>query len=548
MCVEYVIITHVIMREDGVFMDNDLANLKARAVELRQSGMPVKAVADELGKSVRTVARYLKEAGVSCPADRTDILDSDVLAAWERGLTIVEIATEFGASHDTITKRLAAYGVLCGRADGIRRHFDRSHDGIWPDVKADLDRGLAVTVVAGMHHMRYENVRRLMSKHGYTPPPRCAVPMSADICTKAAEFSATLTGKSLSSAKRYLSGIDGYYAKYGSLPSIRVLANVMGVAYTSAAQAISKYGLGCFVCDTASSGGVVMVMDELVRLGVAFETNNRSLLRDAAGRWAEIDVYVPDWRLGIEINPVGTHSVDILVHGVLPREYHQRKALMAEAAGIGLVHMYDDDFQDPRKFGAFTAQLEARAHDKIHVGARKCVVSSLDAGTSNAFLEKYHFQGAEKSARFRYGLFHDGVLVASLCIGKSRYTDDEYEIIRYCARPDYGVSGGFMKLLRYFINSTGARGRVVSYMDLDKRFSCSNVYERNGFRLEKITQPDYAWYKKSGMPVLSRYETTKARLIKQGYDSDMTEVEIMRGRGYFRVFGSGSKRYVYDIK
>lgn len=547
MCVKYVIITHVITREDGVFMDNDLANLKVRAVELRQSGMQVKAVADELGKSVRTVARYLKEAGVSCPADRTDILDSDVLAAWERGLTIAEIAAEFGASHDTITKRLAAHGVSCGRAEGILRHFEKSHDGMWPDVKADLDRGLAITVVAGMHHMRYENVRRLMLKHGYTPPPRVAS-MNVDIHAKAVELSSQLTGKSLSSAKRYLSGIDGYYAKYGSLPSIRVLANVMGVAYTSAAQAVSKYGLGCFVCDTASSGGVVMVMDELVRMGVAFETNNRTLLRDTDGRWAEIDIYIPDWRFGIEVNPTGTHSVDIPVHGALPRDYHQRKALMAEAAGIGLVHMYDDDFQDPRKFGAFTAQLEARAHDKIHVGARKCVVSSLDAAASNEFLARYHFQGAEKSARFRYGLFYDGVLAASLCIGKSRYTDDEYEIIRYCARPDYAVSGGFMKLLRYFISSTGARGRIVSYMDLDKRFSCSNVYERNGFRLEKTTRPDYAWYKKSGMPVLSRYETTKARLVGQGYDADMTEVEIMRSRGYFRVFGAGSKRYAYEIK
>lgn len=461
-------------------MDNDLANLKARAVELRQSGMPVKAVADELGKSVRTVARYLKEAGVSCPADRTDILDSDVLAAWERGLTIAEIAEDFGASHDTITKRLAAHGISCGRADGIRRHFEKSHDGIWPGIKADLDRGLAVTVVAGIHHMRYENVRRLMSKHGYTLPPRVA-PMNASLPVNA---------------------IDG-------------MAIVTGV---------------------------------LVRLGVAFETNNRTLLRDADRRCAEIDIYIPDWRLGIEINPTGTHSVDIPARGALPRDYHQRKALMAEAAGIGLVHMYDDDFQDPRKFAAFAAQLEARAHGKTCVGARKCAVLSLGAATSNAFLEKYHFQGAEKSARFRYGLFHDGVLVASLCIGKSRYTDDEYEIIRYCVRPDYAVAGGFMKLLRYFINSTGARGRVVSYMDLDKRFSCSNVYERNGFRLEKTTQPDYTWHKKLGMPVLSRYETTKARLVEQGYDADMTEVEIMRGRGYFRVFGSGSKRYVYDIK
>ena len=53
--------------------------------------------------------------------------------------------------------------------------------------------------------------------------------------------------------------------------------------------------------------------------------------------------------------------------------------------------------------------------------------------------------------------------------------------------------------------------------------------------------------KRYGTETLSRYSTTKSKLVSEGYDASKSEVEIMRDRGYFRVFGSGSKRYVFVV-
>ena len=84
-------------------------------------------------------------------------------------------------------------------------------------------------------------------------------------------------------------------------------------------------------------------------------------------------------------------------------------------------------------------------------------------------------------------------------------------------------------------------------MDLNKILKASNVYEKHGFQFDGLTRPDYVWVKRYGTETLSRYSTTKSKLVSEGYDASKSEVEIMRDRGYFRVFGSGSKRYVFVV-
>ena len=153
----------------------------------------------------------------------------------------------------------------------------------------------------------------------------------------------------------------------------------------------------------------------------------------------------------------------------------------------------------------------------------------------------------ERSSTFRYGLYHDETLLGVLTVGKSRYTSDEYEIVRYCMDPNVVVIGGFSKLFKRVLKDIESGSKIVSYMDLNKRLRASNVYEKHGFQFDGLTRPDYFWVKRYGTETLSRYNTTKSKLAKEGYDASKSEVEIMRERGYFRVFGSGSKRYVFVV-
>lgn len=497
----------------------------------------VKEMADIFGFSVTTMGRRLASLGLTKPANRTDIKDEDVVKDWDDGLTIVEIAKKYKASHDTITKRLKKYGIECSRVEGIKKHFKREHAAKWSDIKSDLDKGMSVTSVREKHRIRYTKLLELMELNSYR--------YKSDVLLF--DLNDRIDMSEIKSTELfYLKKIKKYYLKYNELPTKHQLADISKRTVDTVSKAVNRYNLNQFVLNFRSSYLVSAIIRELQLLEIEYDLNNRSILVDD-GRRLEIDIYLPKYNLGIEVNPVSTHSVDVGKLGLSSKNYHQEKSLLAEEKGIGLIQFYDADYHDARRFEVFKEQLKALVSDKTKIGARSCMVQPIDAKSSNQFLNKYHFQGMERSSSVRYGLYYGENLVGVLTLGKSRYTKDEFEIVRYCMDPYYVVMGGFSKLFKHALEDIKVGSKVVSYMDLNKRLRASNVYENNGFKFDGLTRPDYVWVKRYGTETLSRYNTTKSKLIADGYDASKSEVEIMLERGYFRVFGSGSKRYVYVI-
>lgn len=497
----------------------------------------VKEMADIFGFSVTTMGRRLASLGLTKPANRTDIKDEDVVKDWDDGLTIVEIAKKYKASHDTITKRLKKYGIECSRVEGIKKHFKREHAAKWSDIKSDLDKGMSVTSVREKHRIRYTKLLELMELNSYR--------YKSDVLLF--DLNDRIDMSEIKSTELfYLKKIKKYYLKYNELPTKHQLADISKRTLDTVSKAVNRYNLNQFVLNFRSSYLVSAIIRELQLLEIEYDLNNRSILVDD-GRRLEIDIYLPKYNLGIEVNPVSTHSVDVGKLGLSSKTYHQEKSLLAEEKGIGLIQFYDADYHDARRFEVFKEQLRALVLNKTKIGARKCQVQPISAKDCNEFLNQYHFQGMERSSSIRCGLYFDEHLVGVLTLGKSRYTSDEYEIVRYCLDPHYVIMGGFSKLFKHALEDIKVGSKVVSYMDLNKRLRASNVYENNGFKFDGLTRPDYVWVKRYGTETLSRYNTTKSNLVKEGYDVSKSEVEIMRERGYFRVFGSGSKRYVYVV-
>lgn len=497
----------------------------------------VKEMADIFGFSVTTMGRRLASLGLTKPTNRTDIKDEDVVKDWNDGLTIIEIAKKYNASHDTVTKRLKKHGISCSRVEGIKKHFKRTHADKWLDIKEDLDKGMSVTSVREKHRIRYTKLLELMELNSYRSKSDILLSDLNDRIDMSEPKSTELF---------YLKKIKKYYLKYNELPTKHQLADISKRNVETVSRAVKRYNLNQFVLNFRSSYLVSAIIRELQELDIAYDLNNRSILVDDDRR-LEIDIYLPKYNLGIEVNPVSTHSVDVGKLGLSSKMYHQEKSLLAEEKGVGLIQFYDADYHDARRFEVFKEQLRALVSRKTKIGARECRVQSIDAKISNQFLNQYHFQGMERSSTFRYGLYHDETLIGVLTVGKSRYTKDEFEIVRYCMDPNIVVMGGFSKLFKYALKNIKSGSKIVSYMDLNKRLRSSNVYEIHGFQFDGLTKPDYVWVKRHGTETLSRYNTTKSKLAKEGYDVSKSEVEIMRERGYFRVFGSGSKRYVFVV-
>lgn len=512
--------------------------LNYETVKELQKTHTVKEMADIFGFSVTTMGRRLASLGLTKPTNRTDIKDEDVVKDWNDGLTIIEIAKKYDASHDTITKRLKKHGISCSRVEGIKKHFKRTHADKWLDIKEDLDKGMSVTSVREKHHIRYTKLIELMKLNSYQHKTDNIL----------FDLDARIENENVGKKELfYLNHIKNYYLKYNELPTRYHLCEMANRNDSTVSRAIKVYNLNQFVINLKSSYLASIIVKELQSLNIEFELNNRSILIDEYGTHFEIDIYLPKYNLGIEVNPVSTHSIDVGKLGLTSKKYHQNKSLLAEEKGVGLIHFYDADYHDTRRFEVFKEKLKSLVANKTKINVSKCFVQPIDAKSCNEFLNKYDFQGMERSSAFRYGLYHDETLLGILTLGKSRFTNDDYEIIRYCMNPYYLVNNSFSKLFRHSLKNIKSGSKIISYMDLNKRLRLSNVYEKHGFEFDGLTTPDYVWVKRYGTETLSRYSTTKTKLVKEGYDALKSEVEIMRERGYFRVFGAGSKRYVFIV-
>ena len=103
---------------------------------------------------------------------------------------------------------------------------------------------------------------------------------------------------------------------------------------------------------------------------------------------------------------------------------------------------------------------------------------------------------------------------------------------------DTRVVGGASKLLKHFIKTYNPN-EIISYAD--KRWSDGNLYEVLGFQKYNESKPNY-FYIINGKREY-RFNYRKSILVKQGYDPNKTEKEIMEERGIPRIYDCGCLCY-----
>ncbi len=178
------------------------------------------------------------------------------------------------------------------------------------------------------------------------------------------------------------------------------------------------------------------------------------------------------------------------------------------------------------------------------IWARKCEVREIeDNKLVMNFLEQNHIQGFIDS-KVKLGLFHDSKLVSLMTFGNLRKnmsqvsSEGNWELLRFCNKLNTSVVGGASRILKHFLYKYNPIS-LISYAD--RRWSNGNMYESIGFNKVNITIPNY-FYIIDGERE-ARFKYSKDILIKQGFDSNKTEVKIQHERGYYRIFDRGSVKY-----
>ena len=256
----------------------------------------------------------------------------------------------------------------------------------------------------------------------------------------------------------------------------------------------------------------------------------------------ELDIFLPDLKLAFEFNGIYWHN-----EKEKENNYHLIKTELSENINIHLIHIFQDDWGFKQKIvKSRILNLLGKTPNKIY--GRKCNIKEInDNKLVRCFLENNHLQGFVGS-QIKLGLFYNDELISLMTFGSKRKfmkqsnIDGVYEMLRFCSKLNTSVIGGAEKLFKYFIKNYNPK-EVISYAD--RSWSMGKLYQNLGFTFVNKTPPNY-YYVMNGTRK-HRFGFRKNILIKQGFDSNKTEHEIMLERGLYRIYDSGSLKYVFIL-
>lgn len=260
-------------------------------------------------------------------------------------------------------------------------------------------------------------------------------------------------------------------------------------------------------------------------------TNNRGVLSNNK----EIDIYIPDLKVGIEVNGDYWHNDE---HVEI--NYHKNKVIEALAKGVRLIHIYEHEWVSSQECIKYLLLNILNKSEVVY--ARNTVVKEIDKETAKTFLNENHLQGYVNSS-INIALYENNNLSAVMTFDKPRFNRrEEYEVIRLSYRKGINIVGGTEKMFKYFLDKYKPNS-IITYASMDK--FTGDVYKRLKFNNIGETKPGYVW-SRDGI-VLSRYKTMKKNLINKGLGTEeQTEDSIMKSMNYNKIYNSGNKIFIWN--
>jgi hypothetical protein len=302
------------------------------------------------------------------------------------------------------------------------------------------------------------------------------------------------------------------------------------IHYDSLKRRIENGYQYCTVCNPINSGQSQeerLIADWIRELGIEIVERDKSF-------GTELDIFIPSLNIAIEYNGLYWHS-----ELYKESDYHLNKTKICNKMGIKLIHIWEDDWLYKKEI-VKSILINRFKLNKNKIFARKCKLVLVDSKLKNKFLDENHIQGKCQSA-INIGLEYKGNLVSLMTFGgRNINKKNEFELIRFCNIRDTNVVGSASKLFNYFIKNYNYDS-IVSYADISN--FTGDLYKKMGFKYLHRSKPNYFWVV-DGVRY-HRFVFNKKRLIKEGADNNMTEVEIMYKRGYFRIFGCGQDKYEF---
>ncbi|MDD5651643.1 MAG: hypothetical protein PHF86_14710 [Candidatus Nanoarchaeia archaeon] len=129
-----------------------------------------------------------------------------------------------------------------------------------------------------------------------------------------------------------------------------------------------------------------------------------------------------------------------------------------------------------------------------------------------------------------------------MIFGKLR--NGAYEMLRFCNKLNVVVIDEATRLFKYFFKKYNPI-EIVSYADRSWNMNNhNNLYDKLGFNFISKTNPNY--YYIINKYRINRFNFYKDVLVKECYDENKSEHEIMLEKNIYRIYDSGQLKYIYN--
>jgi len=178
------------------------------------------------------------------------------------------------------------------------------------------------------------------------------------------------------------------------------------------------------------------ICDFLEGLDVQFKRNYKpDFLQDK-----EIDIWIPESKLGIEINGLYWHS-----EHKRPKTYYHDKAKTCLNNGVRLIQFWEHEIIEKEKL-VFSMIRNAVGRSEIKLSARDCIVvesTKADRETIRTFLDENHLKGYHHYSRAFLLKNKDGEILSTMTFSKPRFSKSSgLELIRFCSKMNTTIRGG----------------------------------------------------------------------------------------------------------
>jgi hypothetical protein len=254
----------------------------------------------------------------------------------------------------------------------------------------------------------------------------------------------------------------------------------------------------------------------------------------------EIDIYLTHLKLGFEFNGLYWHSEEWK-----DKWYHLNKTNHFKERGIRIIHIWEDDWSFRKNIVKSQIKNLLNKSD-FKLGSRNFDIKIInDSKIVREFLEKNHIQGFIRSS-IKIGLFNNDELISLMTFdnleGRKKMEDGGWNLSRFCSKLDHNIIGSASKLLKFFIKNYKPK-RIISFADKD--WSQGDLYYKLGFNLVNDLKPDYKYIIEGKR--INKQRFTKNKLVKLGYDSNLTSTQIINEMGILKIYNVGQLKFQLEL-